>query len=189
MPNLSHQKRIIDFQTGEVKDVNDNFIQFYMDNIDLVTNMIGENPTAAKIFLWITKRMDNRGALVVSQQALAEALGLHRNTVGNCTAYLKEKKALAVFKSGSTNIYAVNAQIAWKNDVPSKQYALFDAKVYISRDEQEEKRPLFDTQLIAHAVEKKPSPRRRQKQLDDIVGLGGSTALLVISLISFSQVL
>jgi hypothetical protein len=188
MPTLNHQKAITDFETGEVKSVNDNFIQFYMDNIDLVTEMVGENPTAAKIFLWLTKHMDKRGALVVSQQALADALGLHRNTVGNCTSYLKEKKALAVFKSGSTNVYAVNAQIAWKSDVPSKEYAWFDAKVYISKAEQDEHKPLFNTQLVGHAVKKKTSTRKRQKQLDKVIGLGVPTIMLTVGIFSLSQI-
>ena len=41
--------------------------------------MTKENSTALTIFLWIVKHMDNRNALVVSQQAIAEALQLHKN--------------------------------------------------------------------------------------------------------------
>lgn len=65
-------------------------------------------------------------------------------------------------KSGSTNIYAVNAQIAWKSDANGKRYALFDAAVYISEAEQD--KPLFSTQLVGHAEPKKKPARRTRKQ-------------------------
>lgn len=188
MATLTHEKEVLNYDTGEVETLNDNFVQLYMDNIDLISEMIGENPTAAKIFMWLVKRMDKRNALVVSQQALADALGFHRNTVGNCTTYLREKKALAVFKSGSTNIYAVNAQIVWRSDANGKSYAWFDSKVYISQLEQdEEPKPLFNTQLVGHAMKSKPSSRKRQKTLDTVVGLGGSATMLAIGIVSLTQ--
>ncbi|RZK64460.1 MAG: hypothetical protein EOO85_29730, partial [Pedobacter sp.] len=77
MATLTHEKEVLNYDTGEVETLNDNFVQLYMDNIDLISEMIGENPTAAKIFMWLVKRMDKRNALVVSQEALAEAMGMH----------------------------------------------------------------------------------------------------------------
>lgn len=156
---MTHEKEVTNYQTGEVETVNDNFVQLYIDKLDLIIEMTGENPTAVKVFTWLLKQMDKRNALVVSQQALAEALGLHRNTIGNCTNYLKEKRAIAVFKSGGTNIYAVNAQIAWKSDANGKKYALFDAAVYIADSEQD--KPLFDTQLVGHAT---PRPTKKRSK-------------------------
>lgn len=156
---MTHEKQVVDYHTGEVETMNDNFVQLYIDKLDLIIEMTGENPTAVKIFTWLLKQMDKRNALVVSQQALAEALGVGRTTVHYAVNYLKDKKAVAVFKSGSTNIYAVNAQIAWKSDANGKKYALFDAAVYIADSEQD--KPLFDTQLIGHA---QPKPTRKRKE-------------------------
>ena len=97
--------------------------------------MTSENPTAVKVFTWLLKHMDKKNALVVSQQALSESLNIGRTTVYTSIEYLKYKKAIAVFKSGNTNIYAVNAQIAWKSDVRGKRYAMFDAKfIYLARN-------------------------------------------------------
>jgi hypothetical protein len=106
--------------------------------------------------------MDNRNALVVSQQAIAEALGLHKNTVYLAVKYLKERKALIVFRSSNTNIFAINAQIAWRDTADAKKFAHFDAKVYISESEQqdEQDKPLFDTQLVGHV---KPRPSKKRK--------------------------
>jgi hypothetical protein len=146
---MKHQKDIVDFTTGELKTVNNGFVQLYEDNIDLIIEIANEHPTAIKVFLFLIKNMDEKNALVISQNALSESLNLHRNTIGNSISYLKEKKALDVFKSGNTNIYAVNSQLAWKSNVEGKRYAMFSAKVFITASEQEE---IYKTQLLGHAI-------------------------------------
>lgn len=161
---MAHEKEVTDYQTGEVETINDNFVQIYVDKLDLIIEMTGENHTAVKVFTWLIKHMDKRNALVVSQTALSEALGLSRRTVQYSVNYLKGKKALDILKSGNVNIYAINAQIAWKSTAQGKRFALFDAAVYISAAEQE--KPIFSTDLVGHAVVKKPKKGRplRTKQ-------------------------
>ncbi len=80
-----HEKIVLDENTGELEERNDNFAQFYIDKMPLIAEMIRENPRAATIFIWLIQHMDKRNALVVSQQALAEAHNLHRNTIASCT--------------------------------------------------------------------------------------------------------
>lgn len=155
---MAHEKQVPNIHTGEFEQLNDNFVQVYIDKLDLIIEMTGENPTAVKVFVWLLKHMDKRNALVVSQEALAEAMGMHRTTIFRSVNYLREKKAIDIVKSGSTNIYAINAQIAWKSDANGKRYALFDAAVYIAESEQEG--PLFSTDLVGHAVVKKPRKGR-----------------------------
>jgi len=157
---MAHEKEIIDYQTGEVGTVNDNFVQLYVDKLDLIIEMTSENPTAVKIFTWLLKHMDRRNALVVSQPALAEAFNLSDRTIRSSISYLKRKKALSILKSGNTNIYAVNAQIAWKSDANGKKYALFNAAVYISEAEQD--KSVFNTQLVGHA---QPKPAKKNRSL------------------------
>ena len=156
---MHHEKDRIDHKTGEMTRVNANFTQLYDDQLDLIILMTKENPTALTIFLWIIKFMDDRNALVVSQQAIGDALGLHRNTVSLAVKYLKSKQALTVLRSSNTHVFAINAQIVWRDSADSKKFAHFDAKVYISEFEQQEEKgqsdqPLFSTQLVAHAVQK-----------------------------------
>jgi hypothetical protein len=159
---MVHEKDSISFETGEVKRVNANFVQLYDDNLDLIMLMTKENPTALSVFLWVVKYMDNRNALVASQQAIADSLGLHKNTVYLAVKYLKEKKALTVLRSSNTHIFALNAQIVWRDTAEAKKYAHFDAKVFISEFEQQEEdsKPLFDTQLVGHA---KPKATKKQR--------------------------
>jgi hypothetical protein len=170
MKKLNHEKSRINYETGEIEEVNDNFVQLYLDNLDLIVKMTSENPSSVKVFIWLLKHMDKRNALVVSQQALAEATKMSRTTVYRATEYLKKEKALKVFKSGNTNIYAVNAQIAWKSTADNKKYAWFDAKVYISSLEQlDENEALFDTQLVGMAT-KKIRKNSLQKRKNEDVG-------------------
>ena len=180
---MNHEKTVIDSSTGEIKELNDNFVQFYLDNMDLIISINRHNSTAGTIFLWIVKHMDNSNALVASQQAICEALDIHRNTVTNAVNYLKEVKALQVQKSGTTNVYAINSQIAWKTSADKKQFAHFSAKVYITKSEQTQ----FKTDLVGHAVKKKAGSRKRQTQLDNIAGIGGSAAMLSIGVCSLLQ--
>ena len=165
---MIHEKDLVDFKTGEVKRVNANFVQLYDDNLDLIMLMTKENPTALSIFLWIVKYMDNRNALVASQQAIAENLGLHKNTVYLAIKYLKEKSALSVLRSSNTHIFALNAQIVWRDTAESKRFAHFDAKVYLSESEQqeEENKPLFDTQLVGHLKPKRSKKTKAVGQQD-----------------------
>jgi hypothetical protein len=155
--NLQHEQSRVDYHTGEIEEVNSNFVQIYIDKLDLIMEMTAENTTAVKLFTWLLKHMDKNNALIVSQGALGEALSVTRQTIHNSISYLKAKKAIAVFKSGVTNIYAVNAQIAWKSNALGKRYAMFNAKVYITESEQDENKEkhIFKTDLIGHAVKKK----------------------------------
>lgn len=182
---MNHEKLVADYSTGEVKELNDNFVQFYIDNMDLIIDINRKNPTAGTILLWIVKHMDKNNALVVSQTAICDALDIHRNTVTNAVNFLKESKALDVFKSGTTNVYAINEQIAWKDVAENKKFAHFSAKVFLSANEQ----PQFQTKLVGHAVEKKPTRRNRQKALDAVIGLGGSATMMATGILAITQLL
>jgi biotin operon repressor len=154
---MEHEKYQIDSSTGEQKLVNANFIQVYKDNIDLLERVTREHPKALEIFWWITKRMDNNNALVVSQQSLAEALKVSRMTIHRAVEYLKENKVLDILKSGNSNIYALNSKIVWQDDAENKKYAHFTAKVYVTAEEQDID---YQTQLFGHAVKKSPKKRK-----------------------------
>jgi hypothetical protein len=158
-----HEKQLIDFETGEAKFVNDGFTQLYNDKLSHLMEL-SSNPSAMKLFLWLIKHMDKRNAIVVSQDALSEALNLSRMTIHRAVAVLKEKKILAVLKSGGSNIYAINTEIAWKDNANGKKYAYFTAQVYVVESEQE---PIFKTNLIGHAVKKE----KKRKSVRELVSI------------------
>ena len=81
--NLQHEKERIDYHTGVVEEVNTNFVQVYIDHLDLIIEMTSENSTAVKMFIWLMKHMDKNNVLIVSQNALAESLSVTRQTIYN----------------------------------------------------------------------------------------------------------
>lgn len=143
---MKHESTKINFETGEITEVNANFVQVYVDKIDFITNLIIDNPRATAVFMFLIKHMDKRNAIIISQQAISEAMGISRKTVYSSIKYLIDKKALTIYKSGTSNIYAVNSQIAWKATANGKRYALFDARVYISKSEQD---PIFSSEVVS----------------------------------------
>jgi biotin operon repressor len=159
---MVHEKDKVDISTGEIKKVNANFFQIYKDNVDLLIEIGQNNKTALNIFLWIAKHMDDRNALVVSQETIAEQLKITTRTVRYAIANLKESKALTILKSGSTNIYALNSKIVWQDDAENKKYAHFTAKVYITEFEQEQ--PKIKTELFGHAIKKQSKQPNRIKK-------------------------
>jgi DNA-binding transcriptional ArsR family regulator len=156
---MAHEKTILDVDSGELTLRNTNFIQFYEDNLNLLGEMVLENPTALRILLWLVKYMDSRGALVTSQVAICDALSIHRNTVSSAVSYLKSKKAIAVLKSGTTNIYAINEQIAWKETADKKKFAHFSAKVYLAGSEQDIE---YQRSMFGHITQKTPKNKFRK---------------------------
>jgi len=137
--------------TGEISEGNNPFYQFYEHNLKLIRWMTRENPRALEIFLWLVEHMDGKNAIVVSQPALAEALKIHRSTIHRSILFLREHHCIAVLKSGNTNIYAVNADIVWRDTHENKKFALFDARVYLSLSEQNQDDIEFKTELLGHA--------------------------------------
>ena len=183
--SMAHEKIIPD-KLDDGKLVNDEFIQMYEDHIPLLRKIIREAPQAAEMLLWLMEHMDDRNALVISQQSLADALKCHRNTVTNHTRYLKEVKAIDTLKSGTTSVYLINKEIAWKDSAGNKKYAKFGATVYVSEDEQEQ--PIeFATRLYGHAERKRKAGRPRK--YDTPVAMASITGNLILSTLSLMQLI
>lgn len=122
----------------ENQDKNKDFVQFYRAFMDDVTQLGTDSPVAFKLFMFITKHMDNNNALCVSMKALEEMLGYSRQTLSKAVKYLKENGWLCVLKSGTTNIYIINPQIVWTSYDNQKQYCKFQTNVIVSPSENAE---------------------------------------------------
>lgn len=152
---MENVKFSVDTSTGEETLLNTNFTQLY-DNSAQLMIQIADNPTAMKLFWWLISHMDRRNALVVSQKTLAEVLECTDRTIRTAVADLKSKKVLTVLKSGSSNVYIINSNVAWKGEALDKKYAQFEATVYLSSSEQE---PEYRTHLMGHAEKQKKASR------------------------------
>ena len=117
---------------------NKDFIQLYRDHVDDIARLAGENYTAYKLFMLLCKHMDGTNALCASYQVLTEILTISASTLKRAVKYLKDNGWLCVMKSGTSNVYIVNPDVAWTSYGNQKQYCKFQANVLLSSSENAE---------------------------------------------------
>lgn len=108
--------------------------------------MMIENAPAVSLWWELVGFMDNQGAVMISQKALATHMSVSKRTIINRLNWLEEKELIAVFKVGTANVYALNGDVISDQRVTKKQhFALFNARVVLDKDEQniETKRKYF----------------------------------------------
>lgn len=118
---------------------NRDFVMLYRDCFVNISNLAAQKPTAFRILWTIIEHMDGKNALCCSMVVLQELLNLSRQTVSVNIRYLKEHGYLTVLKSGTSNVYVVNPDIAWTSYANQKKYCKFEATVLLAHSEQEEK--------------------------------------------------
>jgi len=97
-----------------------------------------KNPSALSLLHFFMSRMDRgTNGVVMSALAIAEVTGLAQRTVQSSIKALSEAKFIQVLKSGKSNVYVINNQVAWQGNRGSR-YAAFGAEIVISEAEQTE---------------------------------------------------
>lgn len=118
-----------------------NFKDFYQINkkhSDKLITLALKNPKANALLLFILNNMDGLNALQCSSVVLQEALGMSRTTIYRLTKYLQQNGFIAILKSGTSNVYIVNDDLAWSSWGNNKQYCKFPATVMLSGTENAE---------------------------------------------------
>lgn len=118
------------------------------DGLDDISVLIERNSKAARILLFLIKNMDGHNAIICSSRVLEEALNCSESTVARAIKFLKDNNFIKIAKSGTANVYYVNAEIAWKSWGKNQQYAEFSAKVIIAKSEQEQPAPTIKKQRV-----------------------------------------
>ena len=95
-----------------------------------------KNPPAMALLLFLVDQMDNYNAVVCSMQVLTEALGYSRKTLSLSVKFLKSNGFIAVFKSGTSNVYTINDKVWWKSWGSNQKYSKFPANVVLAQSEQ-----------------------------------------------------
>ena len=99
--------------------------------------LMSKSPIAYRIFKFLINNMDSYNAVMCSQTVLQERFDVSRITVSRAIKLLKEKQYIDVYKSGTSNIYAVNKQIAWNSWGTNYKHGKFSANIILSESEQE----------------------------------------------------
>lgn len=112
--------------------------------------MLGvKHPTAlAVLHFMVSKMQRGTNGVVISASALAKQMGISTRTVQATIAVLRDSKFVQVLKSGNTNVYIINSQVAWQGE-RGRRFASFNAQITV--DEQEQEKPV--DQLISEAEE------------------------------------
>lgn len=112
------------------------------------------NATALPLLHYMVAHI-KRGSsgVVVSAQTLAEELGVTVRTIQNAVTVLKKCNFIQVLKSGNTNVYIINSQVAWQGKRGGR-YATFNASIKVHEREQD----ASVEQLIDEAAKLNPVP-------------------------------
>lgn len=96
-----------------------------------------KHPKAHAILLFLVDQMDNFNAVMCSYQVLQEVLEVSSETIRKNIKVLKDNGYIAILKSGTSNVYAINDSVYWKSWGNRKKYSKFPANVVLTLSEQE----------------------------------------------------
>ena len=114
-------------------------------------------PKARAILDFLVQQMDNHNAVMCSYKVLSEMLDVSSETIRRSIKVLKEKGFIAVFKSGASNVYAVNDDLYWKSYGKNIWQSKFPANVVLSLSEQDKElqQKVMKERLTAVSLDKK----------------------------------
>ena len=107
----------------------------YRDHMPELRWLMKKSGIASGIFNFIMEHMDSRNALCCSYAVFMDYFEISKPTVTRAIKLLKDNGFIDVLKSGTSNVYVVNTEVAWTSWNNSKQYCQFDGKILVSRKE------------------------------------------------------
>ena len=113
------------------------FVQFNKDMYKAEDWLLANSTIAYRVLKFLINNMDGYNAVICSQVVLQEALGVSRVTVSRAISLLKERSFIDVYKSGTSNVYCINKNLAWNSWGSNFAYAKFGANIILSESEQE----------------------------------------------------
>lgn len=118
---------------------NRGFVQVYPQGWKRIRELMSENPTAARVYAVLAEHIDpSCGAVVVSQDVLAEIVGVSERTIRRATTYLESKLALVRIRvGGSVYAYALNPSEVWKAWDCKKEHSAFVTRTLVKRSDRE----------------------------------------------------
>lgn len=97
-----------------------------------------KNSTALPLLHYMVSHINRgSGGVVISAQTIANDLGVTPRTVQSAVALLRQWNFIQVLKSGNTNVYVLNSQVAWQGKRGAR-FAVFNAAIKVHEEEQEQ---------------------------------------------------
>lgn len=116
---------------------NREFVQVYPKGWRRLQDLIQKNPPAARIYAFLAEHIEgNAGAVVVSQDVMANALGVHIRTIQRQTKWLEDAGALVRIKVGvGVYAYALDPREVWRSWDNRKDQAAFITKTLVRKSD------------------------------------------------------
>ena len=127
------KQKEIEKQEREKK--NTNFIMMYREHMPEIRWLMKKSRYASSIFNFILEHMDYNNALMCSYQVFMDYFEISQVTVARAIKLLKDNGFVDVLKSGTSNVYIVNQEIAWSSWDNQKKYCKFNGNILISATE------------------------------------------------------
>ena len=144
---------------------NRRFLQLSDDSLEMLQLMAKDSNAMALFFFLCRCMRDRSNTLVASAPALMQFTGMRKTALFAAIKALKERRIIDVRKSGTTNVYCMNAKVVWRWGNHEKHYAAFETLALLTLDEQNEsieklrKKDLVRTGFV--------TARPRDVELDD----------------------
>ena len=106
-------------------------------NMFAIRELIGSCPVAAQILIFLIEHADRHNIILCSSKVLEEALSVSRTTIFRAVQVLQNGNYVKILKSGTSNVFVLNSEIAWKSWGKNYQHAEFSAQVILTQSEQE----------------------------------------------------
>lgn len=110
--------------------------QYNLEYTERMINLLKVNSVAARLLFFLVDQMDQMNAVMCSYVVLEEALELSKPTITRAIRTLKELGFIAVYKSGTSNVYTVNDNVFWKSWGNKRRYSKFPANIILAESEQ-----------------------------------------------------
>jgi len=122
---------------AEAAKRNEGFVQVYDKGWERIRALIQANPQAARLYAYFAQYIDPAcGAVVASQELLAEELGVSRRTIVRHVAYLENVGALVKIKVGGVVwAYALDPTEVWRSWDDKKATAAFITRTLVKRQD------------------------------------------------------
>lgn len=114
---------------------NRGFVQVYPMGWKRLRWLMDVKPTAAQLYTFIAENMDpDGGALVASQEVLAEAVGVSEITIRRLTKWMEDNHVLVRVRVGSgVYAYALDPEEVWRAWNTEKDHAIFKTKTLVKK--------------------------------------------------------
>lgn len=110
---------------------NKGFVQVYPKGFRRLRALMREYPLAAQLYAFFAEHIDaGIGAVVASQELLAQEMGVSRRSIIRATSWLDENDVVIRVRLGATAVYAycLNPEEVWRSFDEAKNYAAFHTK-------------------------------------------------------------